>query len=339
MCGLMSSINPPSSPEDRGFFIESMLHFGKSGKAIMSEIRALLKTGFLVVAILAGVYSQGICFPVTAKDDRGKEFVFIEMPRRIVSLVPTQTELLYSLGLEQEVVGVTTFCDYPEPAKQKEKVGGFAEFDVDRIAALKPDLILSFGTVQREVIDELEKRGLKVFWVYPHTLNEILDSFERVGTITGRKQEAKKLRGSVEKELNALRAALDTIPDQKRPTVFRVMGIDPPATIGAESFQSDVFYLAGGKNAFADVKKDYFQVDPRELLRRNPDLVVICGDDEAELRRKLKENPVFKDLTAVKNDAILVIPCDLICRPGPRVAETAGKIARALHRDAFIGKR
>ena len=291
------------------------------------------------MAVISACFcSQGMCFPVTVKDDRGKEFVFKEMPRRIVSLVPTQTELLFSLGLEKEVVGVTTYCDYPETAKQKEKVGGFAEFDVEKIAALKPDLILSFGSVQREVIEELDKRGLKVFWIYPHTLNEILDSFERVGEITGKAKEAKTLRESVEREVNAIRKTVGSVPDEKRPTVFRVMGIDPLATIGMKNFQSDVFYLAGGRNAFADVEKDYFKVDAQELLKRNPDLVVVCGDNEDESKQKLKDSPAFKNLTAVKKDSVLVIPCDLICRPGPRVAETAKRIARALFREKFTDK-
>jgi iron complex transport system substrate-binding protein len=304
----------------------------------MAEIRALLKTGFLVVVILAGVCSQGICFPVKAKDDRGKEIEFKERPRRIVSLVPTQTELLFSLGLEKEVVGVTNYCDYPEAAKHKEKIGGFAEVDIEKISALKPDLILAFGTVQLPLIEKLEKRGLKVFWMYPRTVNEILDSFERVGEITGTIREAKQLRESVEKEVNSLREALGTIPDEKRPLVFRVMGIDPPATIGAESFQSDVFYLAGGKNAFDDVKKDYFQLDAQELIKRNPDLIVMCGTDETGSKQKLKDSPVYKNLAAVKNDSVLVIPCDLTCRPGPRVAETAARIARSLYREKFSVK-
>jgi iron complex transport system substrate-binding protein len=304
----------------------------------MALIRALLKTGFLVVVILAGVCSQGICFPVTVKDDRGKEFVFNERPHRIVSLVPTQTELLYSLGLEKEVVGVTTYCGYPPVAKQKEKVGGFTEFDVEKIAALKPDLILSFGSVQREVIEQLDKKGLKVFWIYPHTLNEILVSFERVGEITGKTREAKTLRESVEREIDAIRKTVGSVPDEKRPTVFRVMSIDPPGTIGMENFQTDIFNLAGGKNAFADVKKDYFEVDAQTLLKRNPDLVVVCGDNEGESKKQLKDSPAFKNLTAVKKDSVLVIPCDLICRPGPRVAETAKGIARALYREKFTDK-
>jgi ABC-type Fe3+-hydroxamate transport system substrate-binding protein len=226
-----------------------------------------MRTGFLVAVISACFCSQGICLPLTVKDDRGKEFVFKEMPRRIVSLVPTQTELLYSLGLEKEVVGITTYCNYPETAKQKEKVGGFAEFDID-----------------------------------------------------------------------AIRKTVGSVPDEKRPTVFRVMGIDPPATIGMANFQSDIFYLAGGRNAFADVEKDYFKVDAQELLKRNPDLIVVCGDNEDESKKKLNDSPAFKNLTAVKKDSVLVIPCDLICRPGPRVAETAQSIARALYREKFTDK-
>jgi len=301
----------------------------------MAGIRALFKTGLFVMVVLAGVCSQGICFPLTVKDDRGKVIEFKERPLRIVSLVPTQTELLFSLGLGKEVVGVTTYCNYPEDARHKEEVGGFAEFDMDKIIALKPDLILSFGTVQLPATEELEKRGLKVFWMYPHTVNEILDSMELVGEITGTVREAKQLRESVEKELNALRKTLGSIPDDKRPSVYRVMGFDPPATIGAESFQTDLFYLAGGKNAFADAKKDYFEVDAKELISRKPDLVVICSTDESGSKQKLKDSPLYKNLAAVKNGSILVLSCDLICRPGPRVAETAARIARALHPEKF----
>lgn len=304
----------------------------------MADIRTALTRGFLVAVILAGVSSQVFCFPIIAKDDRGKEFEFAERPRRIVSLVPTQTELLFSLGLEEEIVGVTSYCSYPQSAGSKEKVGGFVEFDIKKIVALNPDLILAFGSIQLPVVEALEKKGKKVFWIYPHTVSDILASFERVGEITGKVQEGKRLRDTAERKANALRSALGTIPDEKRPSIFRVMGINPPATIGADSFQSDVFYLAGGKNAFADVKKDYFEVDAKELIKRNPDVIVTCGDDEKVASQNLLESPVYSKLTAVKNGSILVIPCELTCRPGPRVMETAERIARYLYHDKLVGK-
>ncbi len=304
----------------------------------MAYLRTALARGFLAAVILAGISSQVFCFPIKAKDDRGKEFEFAEPPRRIVSLVPTQTELLFSLGLEEETVGVTSYCSYPQSAKTKETVGGFAEFDIKKIIALNPDLVLAFGSIQLPVVEALEKNGKKVFWIYPHTINDILASLERVGQITGKVEEGKRLRAAAERKANALRSAVGAIPDEKRPSIFRVMGMNPPATIGADSFQSDVFYLAGGKNAFADVKKDYFEVDAKELLKRNPDVIIICGDDEKAARQSLIESPVYNKLTAVKNGSIMVIPCELICRPGQHVIETAEKIARYLHRDKLAGK-
>ncbi len=301
----------------------------------MSTTRRAFSGSLLVAVILACVGSQAFCFPIKAKDDRGKEFEFSEPPRRIVSLVPTQTELLFSLGLDKEIVGVTAYCTFPEAARSKEKVGGFADFDIDKISALNPDLVLSFGTIQLPAVEALEKRGKKVFWIYPRTVNDILASFERVGEITGKAQEGKRLRMIAEQKIAALRNALGTIPEKKRPTIYRVMAINPPATIGADSFQTDIFSLAGGKNVFGDVKRDYYEVDAQELIKRDPDVVVICGNDENLLRQKLLESPVYAKLTAVKSGSVMVIPCDFICRPGQHVVETAERIARYLHHDSF----
>ncbi|HEX9021849.1 MAG TPA: ABC transporter substrate-binding protein, partial [Nitrospirota bacterium] len=146
------------------------------------------------------------------------------------------------------------------------------------------------------------------------------------------------LRNALEKKIAGLRRSLGALPEEKRPSLYRVMSLDPPATIGGDSFQTDLFSLAGGKNVFADVKKDFFKVDAAELIKRNPDVIVVCGDDEAGARKKLRESPVYDKLAAVKNGSVLVIPCDLTCRPGPRVVETAERIARRLHRDTLSGK-
>jgi len=304
----------------------------------MTGIQAAFKKGFFAIVLLAGVNSQAFSFPVIVTDDRGKEITLTETPRRIVSMAPTHTELLFLLGLEKEVLGVTSYCTYPEAAKQKEKIGGFAEFDIEKIIAADPDLVLSLGTIQLPAVKELEKRGKKVFWIYPRTVSDILASFERVGQLAGKGREAKQLREKLEKNVKAVRDSLGVIPDNKRPTIFRVMGINPPATIGADSFQSDAFYLAGGKNAFGDVQKDFFEVDARELVKRDPDVILICGNDEKTAKQKLLDNPGYNNLTAVKKGSVLVIPCDLTCRPGPRVIELVERIARYLHHEKFSNK-
>ncbi len=294
-------------------------------------MRVIFKSGALVAVMVVGLSGQAAGFPIKISDDRNKAIVVTERPRRIVSLAPTNTELLFALGLDKEIVADTAYCDHPEAAKNKLKVGGFSTSDVDRICALQPDLILAFGTLQLPVVEALEKRGKKVFWLYPRSINDILGSFERVGQITGAVREARQLRDAVEKEINVLRSALGDIPEEKRPSVFRVMSFNRPATIGAESFQSDLFSLAGGRNAFPYPGKDYFELEDQELVKRDPDVVLVCGDDEQGLKQKLKEHPVYRNLTAVKKDSVLVMPCDLTCKPGPRIAEAARKMARYLH--------
>ncbi len=281
--------------------------------------------------MITGICGQGICFPLKEADDRKKEILLSAKPVRIISLGPTPTELLFALGLDKEIVGVSRYCDYPEAAKKKEKVGGFVDVDIERIAALRPDLIVAFGTLQLPVVETLEKRGFTVFWIYPHSVKDILDSFTRVGRITGAVREAAVLRVSVEKELVALRSGLGEIPDEKRPAVFRVMSFNTRATIGADSFQTDLFSLAGGRNAFPAAGNDYIELDARELSKGDPGAVLVCGADEAGLKQKVMESPLYKDLGAVKNGSVLVMPCELTCRPGPRIAEAARRLARFLH--------
>lgn len=288
----------------------------------------------LVAIMLGGLCAEGLSFPLAEKDDRGREVELSAKPQRIISLAPTNTELLFALGLDREIVGVTQYCDYPEAARKKEKVGGFINFDIERIRALRPDLVLAFGTMQLPIVEELEKSGFKVFWLYPHSVDDILATFERVGRLTGADQEARHLRAGMEKEVSALRKEFAGHPAAARPSVLRVMSLNQPATIGAASFQTDLFWLAGGRNAFPAAGEDYIELDARELIKGDPTVVLVCGTDEAGLKQKLKDSPLYGNLAAVKKDSVLVLPCELTCRPGPRIAETARRLADFLHRDA-----
>lgn len=290
-----------------------------------------LKILILALIFMAVHRQQAACFPLKALDDRKQEIVIPARPERIVSLAPTNTELLFALGLGRQVVGVTRYCDYPAEARQKEKVGGFIDFDLEKITALKPDLVLAFGTMQLPVVADLEKRGVKVFWIYPHTVDQVLDSFGRVGRMTGKEREARQLRTSVAREITALRSAFAGLPADKRPSVFRVMSFNTPATIGADSFQSDLFSVSGGRNAFPVPNKDYVDLTAEQLATGNPSVVLVCGDDQADLAKRVKQSRLYKNLPAVQKGSLLVLPCELTCRPGPRIGEMARRLAVFLH--------
>ena len=273
--------------------------------------------------------------PGTFTDDLGREVRIEKVPQRIISLAPSNTEILFALGLGERIVGVTEYCNYPEEAKRIEKIGGFATADYEKIIALKPDLILAFGNLQKALVKKLEENGQTVFWIYPHSIGEILESFERIGQVTGRVREAQQLRREIEEKIEIVQTKLKDIPEQEIPAVFRVMGLNPPATIGGAAFQTDVYRQAGGRNIFADNDKDYFQFDLETLIKLDPDIIVVCGEDEEIAKASVKTQEGWGDLTAVKTDRIVVISCDLICRPTPRVAQTIEQLARKFHPGRF----
>ncbi len=265
----------------------------------------------------------------------GREVRIEKVPQRIISLAPSNTEILFALGLGDKVVGVTRYCNYPEEAKEKEIIDGFATPDPEKIIALKPDLILVFGTLQKSLVTKLEERGQTVFWIYPHTVSDILESFERIGKLTGSSTAAQQLRKNVEERIEAVQGRVKNIPEQEKPTVFRVMGLDPLGTIGGDAFQTGVYRLAGGKNIFADTKKDYFELDLKVLLKFDPDIIVIAGEDEVEAKARIKSREGWEGLTAVKTDRIVVISAELICRPSPRLAQTIEQLAKEFHPERF----
>ncbi len=295
--------------------------------------KKLLFTIFLVSFLITDAY----CYPVKVRDDWGREIEFFKRPERIVSLAPSHTEILLALGVERFLIGVTDYCPCRAGwgIQERKGIGGFANPDIEKILPLNPDLILALGSIQRPVVESLEKRGKKVFWVYPRRVKDIINTIERIGRITEKPHEANHLIQRIEGKIKEIQQRLNNISDSERPTLFRVMGLNPIGTVGGESFQTDIFYLAGGKNLFSDIKKDYFEVEGKTLLERDPSVIVVCGEDEERLKSEIKTHSIFKNLNAVKRDRILVISCDLICRPGPRVPDTIEKIAVYLHPEKF----
>jgi len=287
----------------------------------------------LLVSMLIGCQPQ---FQAgTHTDDMGREVRIEKVPQRIISLAPSHTEILFALGLGSRVIGVTRYCNYPEEAKEKEEIGGFATPDIEKIIALEPDLILAFGTLQKSLVTELEDKEQTVFHLYPHTVEDILESFERIGEITGAVAAAKKLRKGIEERIRVVQENVKDIPEREKVTVFRVMGLDPPATIGGDAFQTGVYSAAGGRNVFGNTKRDYFKFDLQTLITLEPDIIVICGEDEEEAKARIRNQEGWGDLGAVKTDRIVVISCDLICRPSPRLAETVELLAGKFYPERF----
>ncbi len=246
---------------------------------------------------------------------------------RIVSLAASNTEILFALGLGDTVIGTTEFCDYPEAAKAKPKVGGFAPqtFNVEAIAAMKPDLVLAAGEFQRPTIEALERLGIAVAGFQGESIDEIGRNIEAIGRLTGRVEAA----DAVVKGMKAALAAVAKRVDGKtKPKVFYLVSDDPLMTAASKSMISEAITLAGGENVFGDLDGDYVRISDEEVLRRNPATVLVPQYGHSG---KATSPKVLAALDAVKRNRVFPIDADPISRPGPRIVKAVEQIALILH--------
>jgi len=156
------------------------------------------------------------------KNGAWQELTISKPPQRVVSMAPSNIEILFSLGLDAEIVGVTEFCDYPPQAKLKEKIGGFLQPQVQRIKTLQPDIILAYSGIHEPQVKKLEKEGQTVWVANPKTVDEVFESIEKIGRLTNRASFAQELTLSLRRRVAEVTRIVDTIPYEARPRGYYV---------------------------------------------------------------------------------------------------------------------
>ncbi len=263
-------------------------------------------------------------------DEVGREVAVSSPPRRIVSLAPNITEILFSLGLDEEIAGVSIHCNFPERAKTKVRVGSYINLDFERILSLKPDLILATGVGNtREMVDRLEKFGFPVYVIFPKNFNDILTSIGHIGQVVGREARAAEIVQGMEKRKERVIARVRNLP---RPRVFLQIGDLPIVTAGKGSFADHLISLAGGENIAGDEKETYPRWGMEEILKRSPEVIVVSTHNpKGDYRKLLQEWGRWNTIPAVKQHRIHLVNSDLIDRPSPRIVEGLEAIAAVLH--------
>ncbi len=258
----------------------------------------------------------------------------LEQPERIVSLAPSITESLYYLGLEEKLIGVTSYCNYPDEAKEKEIIGSLVSPNIEKIYSLSPDLVLAVNGINRpQTIKKLRSLGIEVAVLDEcGTFNDITKSFIQLGKLTHREQKARDIAKEVEKEVSSITEKAKGKPPVR---VFWEVGAKPLITVGATSFTNEFNRYAGGINIFGDTPLPHPRVSREEVLKRNPEVImlVIMGDVTEKEKTYWQK---FKDLEAVKFNRIYIIDADKVCRPTP-VTFLAGLrvVAKILHPEVF----
>jgi iron complex transport system substrate-binding protein len=270
-------------------------------------------------------------------DDLGRSVSIKGIPQRIISLAPSNTEILFALGLGDKVVGVTEYCDYPPEALDKEKIGGFSTPDIEKVIALQPNLILAGSIHAKEVVPALEERGLAVFVLAPENLEGILKDIEVVGKITGKEKEAFELITQLEERIEEITDKTESLKPQERPRVFFITWHDPLKSMGSKSLPNELIEKAGGVNIFQDVEERNFEVEFETVVYRDPEVIIVTvghAAGEAKAFEWAKEEPRLKVTEAGKNSRIFPLDTGLT-RYGPRAVDALDEFAKFIHPEIF----
>ena len=260
---------------------------------------------------------------VTFRDEVGREVLIPFPPKRIISLAPNITEILFDLGLDEEIVGVSIHSNFPEKAKTRPRVGSYISLDYEKIISLKPDLIIATGVGNtREMVERLQKWGFPIYVIFPKNLDGILLSIEHIGQVVDRREKALKITLDMKRRMEQVVRLTQGLP---RPRVFLQIGEAPIVTVGKGSFADDLIRLAGGENVAGDEKKMYPRFGMEEILKRAPEVVLISSMNlKIDYEKVLQEWSRWKTIPAVKNGRIRLVDSDLIDRPSPRIVDGLG---------------
>ncbi|QED46337.1 ABC transporter substrate-binding protein [Cytobacillus dafuensis] len=323
----------------------------------MKKLYSLLFALLLAVGVLAGcgesadkpkenaengekqtVQQEESAFPVTIKDALDNEVVIESKPEKIVSLIPSNTEIAFALGLGEEVVGVSDYDNYPEEVANKEKIGGM-EFNVEKIISLKPNLVLAHASSAHnsaEGLQQLRDAGIAVLVVNEaKNIDQVYESINMIGAASGEKEKAEELVAGMKEKFEAIKEKAKEIKDEDRKKVF--VEVSPAPEIyaaGANTFINEMLEMIHADNVITE--EDWPKMDPEAVIERNPDVIITThGYYVEDPVGNVLSRDGWQGINAVKNKQVFDVNSDAVTRTGPRLVEGVEELAKAIYPETF----
>ncbi|NOT05055.1 MAG: cobalamin-binding protein [Anaerolineales bacterium] len=286
--------------------------------------------------IVAPVLTEEPSVAITLTDGLGRPIILNEAAQRVVSLAPSNTEILFAVGAGEQVIGRDEFSDYPEEAQAIPSVGGsMGEYSVETIVSLNPDLVLAAEINSPELVKQLEDLGLTVYYLKnPTSFEELYVNLEIVAQLTG--ENPVKLTDSLKARVDAVDEKI--APLSARPSVFyEIDATDPakPYTYGPGTFGDLLITRAGGFNIGGELTDPYPQISLEQIVVSNPSFILLGDSMWGVTSDAVLTRPGWETIEAVKSNQILPIDDNLISRPGPRLVDGLEQLAKLLHPDLF----
>ncbi|MDD5127488.1 MAG: cobalamin-binding protein [Dehalococcoidales bacterium] len=286
----------------------------------------------------APTVTNNAAFPMTLTDQSGRTVTIERAPQKIVSLAPSNTEIVYALGLADNLAGVTEYCNYPASALSKPKIGGFSTVNIEKVVAIQPDLIIAADVHREEIVPELERLGLTVITIDPHTIDEVIAAIELVGKATERTDAAVKLAAEMQQRIKAVTGRTAALSDAQRPRVFYIVWHNPLMTTGGMTRINELIMMAGGSSISRNLNEDYPKISLEVVINTNPEIIISGGGHGTGASEPLKyalAEPRLAGTSARQNQHVYDIDADLTSRPGPRIVDGLEALAEMIHPEMF----
>lgn len=274
-------------------------------------------------------------FPVTIKDGVDKDVVIEKKPEKIVSLAPSNTEIVYALGEGDAVIGVGDSDNYPEEVADKEVIANMMELNVEKIISLQPDLVLAHGMVVNmwgEGLKQLEESGITVLVVHDaQSFDAVYSTIEMIGKATGATEKASALISDMKTKLDDMKKQAEAISEDEQKTVYVEVSPAPEIfAMGQNTFINEMIELINAKNVVTE--DGWVPMNEEAVIALNPDAIITTTENDAA---QVLERTAWKDISAIKNKQVYEVDGDLVTRSGPRIVEGVEELAKAIYPDVF----
>jgi iron complex transport system substrate-binding protein len=332
--GQVSWVQPFKRFRLKGFFFA--FHQIDGEKRVMRTQRVQILAICLSVWLWWGLAAQGAGLRQLT-DPVGRQVKMPETVHRVVALAPSITEIVFALHRENRLVGVTQFSDYPETAQRLPKVGSYVQLDVERIAALRPDVCIAVKDGNPiDAVRQLEAFNIPVYAVNPKTLEEVMDTVSGIGKLL----DANKAAAALVSQMKARIARIKALAANAvyKPRVFFQIGISPIVSAGSATLIDELIGLAGGLN-LARGPVTYPRYSKEEIIAMAPDILIITSMARGEVFDQVKASwNLWPQMPAVRNQRIFLVDSNLFDRPTPRLVDGLEKLFRLIHPELAGGK-
>lgn len=291
----------------------------------------------LLAIILASIPVEAQTGSRTVIDQLGRNVVLLDNPVRIVALAPNITEIIFALGQERRLIGVTRYSDFPPESKQIPSVGSYVDLDLEKIVSLKPDLCIATKDGNpREIVYSLDSLQIPTYTVDPRDLDSVMDTVFEIGRLLNVREKAGELVENMRSRIERVDSMVSKT--NHRPRVFFQIGVSPIVSVGTKTYIHELIVRAGGKN-LAKGRVPYPRFSREQVLALSPEVFIITSMAREQVFEKVKaEWSRWSDLPAVRNNRIILVDSNILDRPTPRMVDGLELLVRVIHPELFISE-